>query len=170
MSYEHDWNGFGKLSRPPFRKYIHCWGYFQYFLVKLRKRDFARKLNILKMMWIWTPKWTSKRAFLKTPRGHFMVSLSKNIPFRHMPWQLNVFLMTRAFNRWQLECQTASQNVFVAGNRNYGDFHKKLRERLQNPADMEIMAVASSWSFLFSNVSKKNYRCGVALDHIYSRK
>ena len=137
--------------------------------MKLRKRDFARKLNILKMMWIWTPKWTSKSAFLKTPRGHFMVSLSKNIPSRHMSWQWNVFLISVAFNRWPLECQTASQNFFVAGNRKYGDFHKKQRGRLQNPADMEIMAVASTWNFSFSNVLNMIYRCGVTLNRICSQ-
>ena len=154
MSYEHDWNSFGKVLSPPFRKYIHCRGYFQYFLVKLWKRDFARKLNTLKMVWIWTPKWTSKKAFLKTPRGHFMVSLSKSSPSRHMSWQWNFFLITRASERWLSDYRKTSQKVFSVGNRKFCDFHKRLSGMHQNPVDMEIMAVASNWNILFSNVSK----------------
>ena len=73
-----------------------------------------------------------------------MVSLSKSSPSRHMSWQQNFFLMTRAFERWLSECLRTSQKVSAAGNRKVCDIHKKLRGRLQNPADMEMMAVASS--------------------------
>ncbi len=132
MSYEHNWNGFGKLVRVPFRKLIHYGVYFQYFFVELWKRDFPGELNTWKMVEILTPKWTSKKAFLKTPRGHLLVSMSKSSPSRQMLWPWNLFVTTRAFTRWLLECHRTSQKFSAAENPNFFVFHKKLRGRLQN--------------------------------------
>ena len=64
--------------------------------------------------------------------------------------QSDFFLMTKAFEWWLAECRGAFQKVSTAQNGKVCDFHKKLTGRLQNLADMEIMAVTSTWKvFIF---------------------
>ena len=65
MSYEHDWNGFGKVSHGRFQKYIHYGWYFQYFFVKLWKRKFFQTLNALEMTKIWPQNGPQKKLFWK---------------------------------------------------------------------------------------------------------
>ena len=141
MSYEHDWNGFGKVLRPPFRKYIHCGGYLWYIFVKIEKRKFSQTLNTLKMAEILTSKMTSKKGFLKTPRGYFLSSVTQSNHISSVLSQWKLFLMIRAFDRWQLENHMASQKCFTEGNQKLW-FSQKVKGEtskcLQNPADLEM--------------------------------
>ena len=118
------------------------------------------------------PKWTSKKAFLKTHREHFLVFLGNNNPSRQVLWQWNFFLMIRAFAQWLSECHTMSHEFSVRRNPKFCVLHKKLRG-LQNPAHLEIMVVASSWNhsfFLNWNASKMIYRFAVTIKHVSSLK
>ena len=139
MSYEHDRNGFGKVLSPPFRKYIHYGGYLWLVFVKMEKRKFSQTLNTLKMAEILTSKMTSKKGFSKTPTGNFLSSVTQSNHISSVLSQWKLFLMIRAFDRWQLENHRASQKCFTEGNKKNCDFHKKLRGDFKIPSK-------SSWS------------------------
>ena len=98
------------------------------------------EIKDLKMAWIWTPIWTSKKACFENARGHFMVSLSKRNPSRHMSCQWDLFLMTRAFEWWLLDCHTTSQKFSAAWNPKFCDLDKKSR------GDFKIQLIWKEWS------------------------
>ena len=137
-SYEHDWNGFGKVSRPPFRKYIHYGGYLWLIFVNMKKRKFSETLNTLKMAEISRSKWSSKKVFLKTPRRYFLWSVAPGSLPASLFWQSNLLHMIRAFDRYKLENHTTSENVSTAGNSKICDFTKMLREHFK-------IALKSNW-------------------------
>ena len=127
--------------------------------MKLWKRDFPGELNTWKMVDILTPKWTSKKAFLKTLRGPLMVSLSKSSPSREMLWQWNLFVTTRAFKRWLLECHQTSQKFSAAGNPNFFVFHKKLRGRLQNALSGTRLGLSIATLYCGPRACRNVYMC-----------
>ena len=149
-------------------KIYTLWGLFSKFFDEMMKTWIFSKIKHLKNGVNLDSILTSKKAFLKTPREHFMVSLRKRNPSKHMLYQSDFFLMTKAFEWWLAGCRGAFQKVSAAQNGKVCDFHKKLRGRLQNLADMEIMAVASTWNFFVSNATKIIYRCHVTLKRIHS--
>ena len=127
--------------------------------MKLWKRDFPGELNTWKMVEILTPKWTSKKAFLKTPRGPLLVSLRKISPSRQMlrPW--NLFVTTRAFQQWLLECHQTSQKFSAAGNPNFFVFHKKLRGRLQNALSGTRLGLSTATLYCGPRACRNVYMC-----------
>ena len=85
------------------------------------------------------PKWTSKKAFLKTPREHFHVFLGRSSPSSQVLWQWSFFLMTRAFEWWLLECHTTCQKFSAAWNPKFCDLDKKSR------GDIKIQLIWKEW-------------------------
>ena len=88
---------------------------------------------------ILTSKMTSKKGFSKTPTGNFLSSVTQSNHISSVLSQWKLFLMIRAFDRWQLENHRASQKCFTEGNKKNCDFHKKLRGDFKIPSK-------SSWS------------------------
>ena len=83
----------------------------------------------------------SKKAFLETPREYFLVSLGNVCSSRQVLLPLSLFLMTRAFDPWQLECDTTSQKVFMAENQTFFVFLEMIQTMtakfLQNPVSQK---------------------------------
>ena len=128
-------------------------GLFLIFFVKLRKRVFTWKLNTLKMARIWIPKMVSKKAFLETPREYFLVSLGNVCSSRQVLLPLSLFLMTRAFDRWQLDCDTTSQKIFMAENQTFFVFLEMIQTMiakcLQNPVSQKCPRFWRKWTIEF---------------------
>ena len=78
-----------------------------------------------------TSKWPSKKAFLKTPKGHFLVFLRNIGSPRLILWQWDLFLMIRAFKWWLLEWHKTSQHFSKTGYPNSVVFFKMAHETLQ---------------------------------------
>ena len=116
---------------------------FNIFFVKLWKRKFFQTLNALEMAKILTPKWTSKKAFLKNCNLDVLVPESKTSFSGRIFFTIDLFLLTRAFDRWQLECHTTSQNFFTAGNQTFFGFLEMTQATivkfLQNPSPQKFL-------------------------------
>ena len=149
MSYEHDRNGFGKVSSPPTRKYIRYGGYLWLIFLKMRKRNFSETLNTEKKAQISSSKVTSKKGFLKTTRRLFLWFIVHGSASTYVLWQSYLFLMTRGIDWCKLKYQTMSKKVYTAGNLRIIEFCQKVLGTPQNCSKWKIIPKFGFWNPFF---------------------
>ncbi len=106
-------------------------GLFSIFFGEFAKTYFQKKIKHLEISQFWRPKMNLKK-FLKTCKGKVLVSYGKNVSSRRVFCQLSLFLLTRAFDRWQLECHTTSQKFLQQEIKLFLFFSKWFKRPLQN--------------------------------------
>ena len=124
---------FWKALAYAIQKIYILWGLFSIFGSEFAKTYFYKWIKHLEISQFWHPKMNLKKTFLKTYKGNVLASYGKNVSARRVFGQLSLFLMMRAFDRWQLECHSTWKKIFWGRNSNFFVFHKRIQTTIANP-------------------------------------